>query len=242
MLASVTPVQHPPLDSVMRASTIRSTASKAARSTRWLRWKRPTRRKRGGCAPCSPRSASTPASTSSPRPAGRSSRTGSPPMQHVREAGLSHQRREGPGRAPQHRGRRDAAAPAGAGRDRHDVELRRAHRPVPVAPRDAHRHRLPRRYRRGDPRHRRRQGGIGRLERRLRPHGRGRPRQRPRDALRPPVGNRRAGRPDASRPARSSAASARPDAQPGRICTTRPASTAKRSTRRSSCTPAPSSG
>jgi hypothetical protein len=87
-------------------------------------------------------------------------------------------------------------ARAPAGRDRHDVELRRTHRPIPVAPGDAHRHRLPRRHRRGDPRHRRRHGCVRRMERRLWPHGRGRSRQRPRDALRPSLGDRRAGRAD----------------------------------------------
>ena len=67
---------------------------------------------------------------------------------------------------------------------------------------DAYRHRFPRRNRRSRSVSRRRHRGFRRLERRLWPYGRGRSRQRPVDPLRPPVGNRRPGRRDASRPAR----------------------------------------
>jgi hypothetical protein len=80
MRASVTPVQRPPLETVM-ARVEESLDRIEGRQVNTLASLEETydakaRRMRA----CSPRSASTPASTSSPRPAARSSPTGSPPM------------------------------------------------------------------------------------------------------------------------------------------------------------------
>ena len=93
--------------------------------------------------------------------------------------------------------------------------------------------------RRSDPRHRRRHRHHGRLERRLRQDGRDRSRQRAVDPLRPSVADRRQCRgQDSDRPDRRPHGLDRA-ARPARICITRPASTARRSIRRNSSTPAP---
>ena len=121
------------------------------------------------------------------------------------------------------------------------VRLRHADRSIPEIARDAYRPRHARRPRRSGARNRERHGDIRRLARRLRQDGRDRPRQRRGDALRPPL---RASTPRSatrSRSAKSSARSARPAAPPDRICTTRRASTAKRSIRSDSCARAGSS-
>ena len=105
-------------------------------------------------------------------------------------------------------------------------------------PGDAHRTRFSGPDRRSRPCHRQRQGGLGRMGRRLRSHDRNRS---PATDWRPAMAtSRRSASRSAtrSRSDRSSARSARPAAPPARICITKPGSTAKRSTRRSSCAPA----
>ena len=138
-----------------------------------------------------------------------------------------------------HTPRLRAGAQTGDRRNRPQLDFRRARRSVSACPGDAYRHRFPRRRRRSDPRHRGRHRHRGRLERRLRQDGRDRSRQRPVDPLRPSVARSTSMSGTRFGSVRSSAAWARPAARPVRICTTRPASTAKRSIRKSSSMPAP---
>ena len=98
--------------------------------------------------------------------------------------------------------------------------------------------RLPRAARRQRACHGAGRRGQGGMERRLRPHGRGRPRQRLFDALRASEPHRRARSAITSCAAASSAKSAAAAVRPARICTMKCAATATRSIRWPSSRPA----
>ncbi len=92
-------------------------------------------------------------------------------------------------RPPQPDAGAGALPQAGRRRGRVHLGLRRPHRSLPWPSGHAHRPRFPRRHRRSRARHRQRQGGVGGMGRRLRPHGGNRPRQWTVDPLRPSVRN-----------------------------------------------------
>ena len=116
--------------------------------------------------------------------------------QRLRPPALPYQSRARADRPLKPRAGRRAGAQAGAGRNRHELAVRRAHGSLPGAPGHAYRPRPARRDRRTGLCHCRRQNSDRRARGRLRQHGRDRPRQRLVHPLRPSVRDRCEGRAD----------------------------------------------